>query len=152
MAQDSGERWHLAPAAARLAIVLCAQGRLDDAAELASLSARQAPAEGVEAQALSRVARSEVCSSAGDHDQAVELAREAVDLVPDTMPNLLGEALTTLGRVLSVANLPGADSTRSDAPSPATCARGTSPQCRHFVLPAKEAHAAYESCRRLIHD
>jgi hypothetical protein len=98
-----------------VASLLCAQGRLDHAVELASLSARQAPAEGVESQALSRVARSEVCSSAGDHDHAVELAREAVDLVPDTMPNLLGEALWTLGRVLAVANLPGADSARSDA-------------------------------------
>ncbi len=115
MAQDSGERWHLAPAAARLATVLCVQGRPDHAAEFASLSARQAPAEGVEAQALSRVARSEVRSSTGDHDHAVELAREAVELVPDTMPNLLGEALRTLAQVLAVANLPGADTARADA-------------------------------------
>jgi len=64
---------------------------------------------------LSRVARSEVCSSTGDHDHAVELAREAVELVPDTMPNLLGEALRTLAQVLAVANLPGADTARSDA-------------------------------------
>jgi hypothetical protein len=90
----------------------CTVTRSPPAADLASLSAQQAPAEGVEAQALSRVARSEVCSLASEHDHAVELAREAVDLVPDTMPNLLGEALWTLGRVLAVANLPGADSAR----------------------------------------
>ncbi|MGH2704236.1 MAG: BTAD domain-containing putative transcriptional regulator [Actinomycetota bacterium] len=72
--------------AARLALVLWRQGRNEEAAEMADLSAKAAPSESVAAQALS-------CAARGRATMDAALARRAVGVVPDDMPNLRADVL-----------------------------------------------------------
>jgi tetratricopeptide (TPR) repeat protein len=74
-ARDTAEPEHLAPSTAKLARVLIGQGRLEEAAEFASLSAEHAPREGAEGQALSRAALARVASARAEHMRAVDLAQ-----------------------------------------------------------------------------
>ncbi|MFL5797251.1 MAG: BTAD domain-containing putative transcriptional regulator [Actinomycetota bacterium] len=87
------ERDDRSQAAARLALVLRRQGRDDEAAEMAAISAESAPSESVAAQALSGAARAGVSADAG-------LARSVVEKVPDDMPNLRGDVLVELAAAL----------------------------------------------------
>jgi len=89
-ARESGERDHISQTAGRLAFVLRAQGRSDEAASFGLLSAQTAPVDGVAAQALSRAAMAGSALDAGEDREAARLAREAVGLVPDEMLNLRG--------------------------------------------------------------
>ncbi len=87
------ERDDFSQTAARLALVLCRQGRGEEAAAMAALSAEAAPSESVAAQALSSAARARAAADAG-------LARMAVELVPEEMPNLRADVLVELAAVL----------------------------------------------------
>jgi hypothetical protein len=99
-ARASGERDHVSQTAARLAACVRGQGRSDEAASLALLSAQTAPVEGVAAQALSRAAMAGVASESGDRREAERLARIAVSLVPGEMLNLRADVLVELAGVL----------------------------------------------------
>jgi DNA-binding SARP family transcriptional activator/tetratricopeptide (TPR) repeat protein len=97
------ERDQIAQAAARLALLLRRLGRSGEVAELAFLSAETAPADGAQAQALSRTAMAAAASAAGEHQQAERLVREAVALVPDEMLHLRADVLVELADVMLVA-------------------------------------------------
>jgi DNA-binding SARP family transcriptional activator/tetratricopeptide (TPR) repeat protein len=79
--------------AARLAFVLRRQGRDEEAAAMAAVSAESAPSESVAAQALASAARARATAD-------VELARKAVELVPEEMLNLRADVLVELAAVL----------------------------------------------------
>jgi tetratricopeptide (TPR) repeat protein len=98
------ERDQISQAAARLALLLRRLGRSVEAAEFAALSAETAPADGAQAQALSRAAMAASASAAGEHQQAERLASEAVGLVPAEMLNLRADVLVELAEVLLAAS------------------------------------------------
>ena len=87
------EREDFSQTAARLAFLLWRQGRDEDAARMADLSAEAAPSESVAAQALSSAARARATADA-------ELAWKAVELVPDEMLNLRADVLVEGAEVL----------------------------------------------------
>ncbi|MCA1833668.1 MAG: AAA family ATPase [Actinobacteria bacterium] len=96
-ARENGEPYYVAQTAARLALVVWALGRTEEAAALARLSADAAPAEGAVEQALSRAALAVVSA---DGAEAVRLAREAVDVSAEELPNLSAELLEVLAEIL----------------------------------------------------
>jgi tetratricopeptide (TPR) repeat protein len=100
LAVEIGERDEISRTAARLALVLHAETRSEEAAEFAAQSARTAPAEGVEAQALSRMAQARVLAERRDHRVAEALASQAVDLAAREMLNLRADLLIDLADVL----------------------------------------------------
>ena len=87
------ERDDFAQTAARLAFVLCREGRDEEAAGMAALSANAAPSESPAAQALSTAARARTTGDA-------ELARRAVELAPEEMLNLRADVVVELAAVL----------------------------------------------------
>jgi DNA-binding SARP family transcriptional activator/class 3 adenylate cyclase len=99
MAIDMSEQEWVSQFAAGLAHLLAAAG-LPEAATFSSLSIETAPVETVAAQALWRVAQSRVVLNRGERVESERLAREAVDLVPREMPNLLGDVLVNLAEIL----------------------------------------------------
>src|SRR5207244_1669438 len=109
-ARRTGERDNLPTSAARLSLVLHELGRLDEAAELAALATAAAPAEGVEAQALSAAASAMVAASR-DLDKARDLALEALRWAPAEMPNLRGD----VHRIVANVCLARGDRARGDA-------------------------------------
>jgi DNA-binding SARP family transcriptional activator/tetratricopeptide (TPR) repeat protein len=104
LALEIGERDEISRNAARLSFVLRAEKRSVAAAHFASLSTRTAPSEGVEAQALSRMARAQGLTERGDHRAAEALARQAVDLAPSKMLTLRADLLVELAEVLRPAD------------------------------------------------
>ena len=96
-ARRTGERQNLPTSAARLSLLLQEMGRPDEAAELAALATKTAPAEGAEAQALSAAASAMVAST--DPDKALDLALEALRWAPAEMLNLRGDVLRIVARV-----------------------------------------------------
>jgi tetratricopeptide (TPR) repeat protein len=104
LAREFGERDQISQAAARLALLLRRLGRSGEVAQFALLSAEAAPADGVQAQALSRTAMAASASAVGQHQQAERLAREAVGLVPDEMLHLRADVLVDLAEVLLAAS------------------------------------------------
>jgi len=101
-ANESEERDHISQCAARLASVVRANGRSEEAARYASLSTEAAPLDGAAAQALSKAAMARTASAAGDHGEADRLSRAAVDVAPEEMPNLCAEVLGDRAEILLV--------------------------------------------------
>src|SRR5439155_3453269 len=95
-------RDHISQCAARLASVVRANGRSEEAARYASLSTEAAPLDGAAAQTLSKAAMARTASAAGDHGEADRLSRAAVDVAPEEMPNLCAEVLADRADVLLV--------------------------------------------------
>jgi tetratricopeptide (TPR) repeat protein len=104
LTRESNERDPVSQITARLATVVRAQGRLDEAASFALLSEQAAPSEGVEARALSLAATARSASDRGDHQEAEGRARQAVSLVPKEMLSLRAEVLVELADVLRVGS------------------------------------------------
>jgi DNA-binding SARP family transcriptional activator/tetratricopeptide (TPR) repeat protein len=100
LTRESNERDPVSQIAARLATVVRAQGRLEEAASFALLSEEAAPSEGVEARALSLAATARSASDRGKHQEAEARAREAVSLVPKEMLSLRADVLVELAEVL----------------------------------------------------
>jgi hypothetical protein len=98
LATDFGERDVIAQATAGLALNLAARGRLDEANDFARQSRLAAAAESLISQALWRIATAVVNSA--DQTEAEQLARQAVELVPDHMLNLAADIRLDLARVL----------------------------------------------------
>ncbi len=96
----TGERETLPVAAALLSLLLQQKGLKDEAAELASLAAATAPAEGVEAQALSAAASAMVAVSS-DLDEATDLSQRALQWAPAEMPSLRGDIHRIAAKVCS---------------------------------------------------
>jgi hypothetical protein len=108
-ARETGEAEHLAPTAARLAFLVRARGRPNEADELAALSSRTAPAEGVEAQGLSKAAMAQANMDEQLVAEAVKLARA------DQLPGLRADLLVVLADILHVGGLGGSDEARDEA-------------------------------------
>jgi tetratricopeptide (TPR) repeat protein len=92
--KDMGEMNFASTLAARLAETLCTRGRYGEAEKFADISSEVAGAEDIASQVIWRGARARVLASRGDHDHALSLAHEAVDLTRGT------DALNTRADVL----------------------------------------------------
>jgi tetratricopeptide (TPR) repeat protein len=101
-----GERPALATLTATLAEAVYAQGRLAEAERLAAASAEAGTADDVANETLWRTVRAKVLAERGELEDAVLLAREAVELASATdAPNLRGDAQLALAHVLQRAGL-----------------------------------------------
>ena len=98
-----------------LADVLCDLGRFDEADALATLVAREGPADDIEVQVAWRAVRSRTSAARGDPTGAVTLAEEAVSIADTTSfvllqaeaSRALGEALHGAGRTDDAADALG---------------------------------------------
>jgi tetratricopeptide (TPR) repeat protein len=99
-----GERSYLCSTACVLGQVLVALGRMDEAEEMSNVGEEFADEDDLDAQTLWRCVRARVLASRGEHDQAVTLAREAVELSLRTdFPQNQGDAYADLAEVLGAA-------------------------------------------------
>jgi ATP/maltotriose-dependent transcriptional regulator MalT len=90
-----------------LAHALYAQGRLDEAEALALTAARLAAQNDIEVETQCRSLRAKVLARRGEFDEAVQLAKEAVDLLPRTeAPVWRSEALLDAAEVVLAAGHP----------------------------------------------
>lgn len=101
--QELDEREPTAQVAAGLARALHLQGRLAEAADMATLSLSVVPEGAVEAGARARAVAARAASAAGDNDSAERLARQAADDAPQDMPNVRADVLVDLAVVLRSA-------------------------------------------------
>lgn len=114
--EGMGDRSRGATTAAFLAHALYEAGQLGEADTAAQRSKDLAAEEDVFTQVVWRGARAKVLAHNQDCDGAVALAEEAVDLAGKTSsPNLQGDALLDLARVLHECDRPGARDRAVDA-------------------------------------
>jgi len=107
MLEKLGERYLLPPLAGLLARAVAAQGRHEEATEIASSAREFAAEDDLEAQAIWRGVQARILAAAGHVDEAEALAREAVDLLSQTDALVkqadalmeLAEVLVTRGQV-----------------------------------------------------
>jgi class 3 adenylate cyclase/tetratricopeptide (TPR) repeat protein len=98
---EMGERFYLPLLTALLARSMLAQGRFDEASEMAAVASELAAEDDIEAQALWRGVRARILASEGDHGEAERLAREGVELLRRAdAPVKQGDALMDLAEVL----------------------------------------------------
>jgi class 3 adenylate cyclase/tetratricopeptide (TPR) repeat protein len=103
-----GDEGHKSTAAAGLAHALFRLGRLDEAESFARMALDVGAADDLISQASGRLARALVHSARGEHDEAIRLAREAVEMMADAqMPNFQGSAWIELAEVLHAAGRTG---------------------------------------------
>jgi class 3 adenylate cyclase/tetratricopeptide (TPR) repeat protein len=99
--ESLADEGHLSTSAANLAMILCDLGRLDEAERLAEAGMDMAAEDDLASQAVGRTALARVRSARGRHDDAVELAREALEMLADAeTPIMSGDAWITLARAL----------------------------------------------------
>jgi tetratricopeptide (TPR) repeat protein len=97
-----GETYFSPTVGSNLAHALCELGRHDEALELTIRAEEQGASDDVATQALWRRARAKALAHAGRGDQALEFAREAVDLLrPTDAPIWQADALRDLAVVLA---------------------------------------------------
>jgi tetratricopeptide (TPR) repeat protein len=102
--QELGDRGVLSPVAAFLAQAVYAQGRYDEADELASVSEECASRDDLFPHVVWRGVRAKVLARRGALEAASDLAREAVGLAEQTdCPYLQGDAWSDLAEVLRAA-------------------------------------------------
>jgi tetratricopeptide (TPR) repeat protein len=103
--QAMGAQAVLSNAAGNLGRVLCRRGRFDEARRWGAVVRGAASSDDKEAQALWRQVEAQVLASQGQLDEAVAVAREAVDLLASTEAvRTLAEAWWDLARVLREAD------------------------------------------------
>jgi class 3 adenylate cyclase/tetratricopeptide (TPR) repeat protein len=96
-----GERFFLPLLTALLARSVLAQGRYEEAAEIAETAVELAAEDDIEVQALWRGVRARILADEGKFGEAEHLAREAVELLGQTdAPVKQGDALMDLAEVL----------------------------------------------------
>jgi tetratricopeptide (TPR) repeat protein len=101
---ELGEQFLLSTVAARLATVLVAAGRPDEATRYVATAEAMSGPEDVEAQALWRGAKARQLGVTNRVDEAITFATEAVELLRSTdSPVFLADALVDLGEVLRAA-------------------------------------------------
>jgi hypothetical protein len=116
IAVGMGERDQVAQIAAEHSILCSRQGKLDDAALLATMARQNAPAESVTAQTLARAAMARVALSQDDGARAEQLCRQAVQLVPTDMLNLRARLHVELaGTMIAAGHGPDGRSVLNDA-------------------------------------
>jgi class 3 adenylate cyclase len=113
--REFGERGNAASVAADLARALHALGRHAEAKAAAVEALELGNRDDVELQVFARIAQAGANASSGAVEQALSIAREAVDLAERTDAlTMRGDALLTLARVLRAA---GADASSAEAAS-----------------------------------
>ncbi len=112
-----GERNYLLGFAADLAIVLCQMGRYEEAAGFVQVASEALPGDLV-VQSLRRMAEAMIRSAEGRHAEAVALATESADLMPEVDLIIEGDLHLRLAEVLLDAGL------HADAEAAATEALG----------------------------
>jgi class 3 adenylate cyclase/predicted ATPase len=96
-----GEKFFLPPLTALLARSVLAQGRHEEAAEIAGIASELAAEDDIEAQALWRGVRARILASEGKIREAEQLASEGVELLRQTdAPVKQADALLDLAEVL----------------------------------------------------
>jgi len=103
-----GDDGHRSTSAAGLAIVLSDVGRLDEAESLATDAMRLAAEDDLASQVFGRVALAKVRTAGGRHEEAVALAREAVEMFTDAQtPDQSGQTWFALAHALRGAGRDG---------------------------------------------
>lgn len=103
-----GETSYRSTTASRLAQVVYAKGRYDEAEALTTVAQTTAAADDIDPQIRWRQVRAKVLARRGAHHEAEQLAREAVALASETdFINYVGDALVDLAEVLSLGGRPG---------------------------------------------
>jgi tetratricopeptide (TPR) repeat protein len=102
---ELGELYYRPLVTAMLAQALYAQGRYQEAGELAATAAELAADDDVEPQALWRSVRAKVLATGSEFEEAVTLGREAVELLSATDAVFVqAEALVDLAEVFGLAD------------------------------------------------
>ena len=102
--QTMGNVANLSTMAGELGRVLVDQGRFDEADDYARISRKNAAPEDIASQVEWRRVHARVLAARGSHEEAIALAREAVDLIEATDSlNFQGESWVDLGEVLKLA-------------------------------------------------
>jgi class 3 adenylate cyclase/tetratricopeptide (TPR) repeat protein len=112
---DLGDEGHKSTGAANLARSLCALGRFDEAKPFADMALRIAAEDDLASQVTGRCAEALVLASRGHFEEAIALAREAVDLFAEAEnPMTAGDAWMDLATVYQMAgqNPAAADAAR----------------------------------------
>jgi class 3 adenylate cyclase/tetratricopeptide (TPR) repeat protein len=103
-----GDDAHGSTTAGYLALTLCRLGRFDEAEELATIARTIGADDDLATQASARSAQALIRSARGEHDEAVQLAQEAVDLYAGAQsPWFHGDSLMVLAEVSRTAGLRG---------------------------------------------
>ena len=125
-----------------LADVLCDLGRFDEADALATLVAREGPADDIEVQVSWRAVRSRTSAARGDPTGAVTLAEEAVSIADTTSFVLLqAEASRALGEALHEAG-------RTDEAADALGVALERYESKRAAVPAAEVRERLRALRR----
>jgi len=96
-----GDDGHRSTSVARLATILGDLGRLDEAESLATEAMSLAPEDDLASQAFGRIALARVRTDRGAHEEAVSLARDAVEFLASTQsPDEIGQAWFALAHAL----------------------------------------------------
>jgi len=104
MLEAMGADYLLSTVCALLAQALCEQGRLDEAEASLAVTRELADEDDIESQAYLRRISAEIAVARGEGANAVEMARDARDVLRDAdAPVLLADALVTLARALIAA-------------------------------------------------
>ena len=104
MLEAMGADYLLSTVCALLAQALCEQGRLDEAEASLAVTRELAEEDDIESQAYLRRISAEIAVARGEGAAAVEMARDARDVLRAAdAPVLLADALVTLGRALIAA-------------------------------------------------
>jgi tetratricopeptide (TPR) repeat protein len=102
--EQIGENYHRSTVAAYLAVAISTQGRYAEAEGFARIAEELATADDVITQALWRSVRAQVLAQDDRYDEAIALAKEAVELLGATDGIVKqGDALIALAQVLELA-------------------------------------------------
>jgi DNA-binding SARP family transcriptional activator/tetratricopeptide (TPR) repeat protein len=102
--RNGNEAEHVGETSSRLALVLAAQGHLDEARALANQAQAMTPTDCVVVRALAMMAAARTLPLDGV-EASLAMAAESVNLAPDPMPNLKADLLIEQSRVQAAAGL-----------------------------------------------
>jgi class 3 adenylate cyclase/tetratricopeptide (TPR) repeat protein len=130
--QPLGEQPNVRLIAARLADLHVQLGRPDEAERLVQLSRETAPPDDVGTHVRWRIALAGVLARRGEHDGAVELARDAVAIAAQTdWLNMRGDAQMSLARTLATAGKDDQSRAAASAAAQLYEAKGNLVSARH---------------------
>jgi len=99
-----GDEGHRSTTSANLAVVLCELGEMEEAESLAETAIHLAADDDLASQVTGRVALARVRSARGRHEDAIRLAREAVELFAEAeSPDQSGDVWITFATALHAA-------------------------------------------------